>query len=79
MRLSKRTLALVWALSVAVVSTGGWFWLTHSGDPGKPLVLPGQSPTVLLLEEVRTCLFIFFGTGVPTALIVYWRPGKREF
>jgi len=33
----------------------------------------------VVFEEIKTTLFIFFGTGVPTALIVYWRPRKREF
>jgi hypothetical protein len=33
----------------------------------------------VVFEEIKTTLFIFFGTGGPTALIVYWRPRKKEF
>lgn len=79
MRLSKRTLSVVWALAVAIFFTGGWLLLTHSGERGKPMLMPGQSESVVVFEEIKTCLFIFFGTGVPTALLVYWRPHKRDF
>jgi hypothetical protein len=79
MKLSKRTFAVLWGLVVAVFFTGGWFLLIHSGDSAKPMLLPGQSPLIVVIDELKTGLFIFFGTGVPAALIVYWRPNKREF
>ena len=78
MGLSKRTLAIVWGLAVAIFFTAGWLLLSHSGERVKPMLMPGQSESVVVFEEIKTCLFIFFGTGVPTALLVYWRPRKRE-
>jgi hypothetical protein len=77
MTLSKRTLAVVWGLGVAIFFTGGWFLVTHLGERGKPMLMPGQSESVVVFAEIKTCLVIFFGTGVPTALLVYWRPRKR--
>jgi hypothetical protein len=78
MKLSKRTKAISWGLCVAAVLTGGWVWISHSGDRGQPMLLPGEPPSDILFEEVKTDVCIFLITGVLTTLFVYYRPSKSE-
>ena len=78
MRLSKRTKALIWGLSVGALFTGGWFWLSHSGEQGEPMLLPGQSHNTIVYEDLKIAALIFVSTALPVALLVAFRPSSRE-
>jgi hypothetical protein len=70
--------AVVWGLIAGAFFLGGWFLSSHIGDQGEPILLPGQSRSTVFFSEVVTGVEIFFGTGIPVALLIYFRPSKRE-
>jgi len=77
MKISKRMQAVAWGFNVGALFTAGWFWWSSSDGRGEPMLLPGQSRSTVALSELRTGTLIFFGTGVPVALLVALRPSKR--
>jgi hypothetical protein len=78
MTLSRRTKAVIWGLSVGALFTGGWFWLSHSGEQGEPMLMPGQFRSTVMFEELKTGALIYICTAVPVALLVAFRPSTRE-
>ena len=74
MTLSKRRKAVIWGLIVGVLSTGGWFWTSHSDGRREPMLMPGESRDRVVMGEVTTGALIFLCTAVPVALLVAFRP-----
>jgi hypothetical protein len=78
MRLSRRTKAVIWGLSAGILFTGGWFWLSHSGEQGEPMLMPGQDRSIIVFENLKTGAWIFLCTCVPVALLVAFRPSSSD-
>jgi len=78
MKLSRRMKAVVWGLIAGALFVGGWYMLSHIGDRGEPMLMPGQSRSTVVFSEVTTGVEIFFGTGIPVALLIYFWLSKRE-
>ena len=68
----------MWGLGVGAVFAGIWFRPMFSSSRPEPMLMPGQSRSDVVLSEVMTGVEIFFGTGIPIALLIYYRPSKRE-
>ena len=78
MTVSRRTKAVVSGLCVGAFFAAFWFVPMFSDSRPEPMLMPGQSRSTVIASEVWTGFLIFVGAGVPAALIVYYRPGKRE-
>jgi hypothetical protein len=77
MQLSRTLKAGLWGFAVGGFFAGVWFRPMVFGSRPEPMLMSGQSRTDVTISEIVTGAEIFFGAGVPVALLVYWRPGKR--
>jgi hypothetical protein len=58
--------------------TGCWYLILHSGEKGEPMLMPGQSQSIKVVEQVKTGAAIFLCTSVAVALLAFYRPSSKE-
>jgi hypothetical protein len=78
MKRTRRIKATFWGLAVGALFTGGWFCMSRSGEHGEPMLLPGQSRSTVVVEQLKTGAIIFIATSIPVALLVAFRPSTGE-
>jgi hypothetical protein len=78
MSLPNRTQSILSGLVVGFLCLAFWVCFIARGSEGKPMLLPEQSRSTILFDHLKTGALIFVATGLPTALIVFYRPHRRR-
>ena len=78
MKLSKRLKAVLWGCGVGAAAVGVWCASVYSEPRGEPMLIPPQTRSTVVFAEVRTCVYIFLGAGLPVGLILALRPDSQK-